>query len=157
MVSIGSQDPVHSIFDYQGHALFESNSGCVVMFQDMPERGVPPWLAVIMRAQNKFMQIKTPNGIKAVHIYIRPTSAMQMCVTAGITNTSFEPTDGTSTDASQNFIGTISPGYSPVAQLDRALVSGTKGRGFESLRAYQTIMFLRSLLLREPDYGLSFE
>ena len=28
--------------------------------------------------------------------------------------------------------------YARVAQLDRALVSGTKGRGFESLRAYQT-------------------
>jgi hypothetical protein len=27
--------------------------------------------------------------------------------------------------------------YAPVAQLDRALVSGTKGRGFESLQAYQ--------------------
>jgi hypothetical protein len=27
--------------------------------------------------------------------------------------------------------------YAPVAQLDRALVSGTKGRGFESLRAHQ--------------------
>ena len=27
--------------------------------------------------------------------------------------------------------------YAPVAQLDRALVSGTKGRGFESLRVYQ--------------------
>jgi hypothetical protein len=26
--------------------------------------------------------------------------------------------------------------YAPVAQLDRALVSGTKGRGFESLRVY---------------------
>ena len=30
--------------------------------------------------------------------------------------------------------------YAPVAQLDRALVSGTKGRGFDSLRAYHDIM-----------------
>lgn len=28
--------------------------------------------------------------------------------------------------------------YAPVAQLDRALVSGTKGRGFKSLQAYHT-------------------
>lgn len=28
----------------------------------------------------------------------------------------------------------------PVAQLDRALVSGTKGRGFESLRARQLLI-----------------
>ena len=34
----------------------------------------------------------------------------------------------------------------PVAQLDRALVSGTKGRGFESLRAYQLFVSDMSLI-----------
>ena len=36
--------------------------------------------------------------------------------------------------------------HAPVAQLDRALVSGTKGRGFESLRVYQA----KSLAIAGP-------
>src|SRR5579859_5954443 len=38
--------------------------------------------------------------------------------------------------------------YTRVAQLDRALVSGTKGRGFESLRAYQ-------MGLDRPEFALN--